>query len=105
MPDTKRSITHKFDIAGREGYVTVGVLENGQPCELFITMTKEGTTIGGLLDTIGTLISTNLQAGVPVQKLVDKFINTRFELSGRTDNSDIPIAKSIHRLPSPMDGH
>jgi ribonucleoside-diphosphate reductase alpha chain len=95
LPDTRRAITHKFDIAGHEGYITVGLFEDGTPGELFITMAKEGSTIGGLMDTIGTLVSLALQYGVPLETLVKKFAHQRFEPSGFTKNSDIPIAKSI----------
>ncbi len=95
MPATRRSITHKFDIAGHEGYFTVGLYDDGTPGELFITMAKEGSTIGGLMDCFGTAISLCLQYGVPLKALVDKFAHTRFEPSGFTKNPDIPIAKSI----------
>ena len=95
MSDTRVSITHKFDIAGHEGYLTVGLFENKQPGELFITMAKEGSTIGGLMDTIGTLVSLALQYGVPIEAMVKKFAHSRFEPSGFTRNPDIQIAKSI----------
>jgi ribonucleoside-diphosphate reductase alpha chain len=95
LPDTRRAITHKFDIAGHEGYITVGLYEDGTPGELFITMAKEGSTIGGLMDTIGTLVSLAFQYGVPLETLVKKFAHQRFEPSGFTKNPDIPIAKSI----------
>ena len=95
LPDTRRAITHKFDIAGHEGYITVGLYEDGTPGELFITMAKEGSTIGGLMDTIGTLVSLAFQYGVPLDTLVRKFTHQRFEPSGFTKNPDIPIAKSI----------
>jgi ribonucleoside-diphosphate reductase alpha chain len=96
MSDTRISITHKFDIAGHEGYLTVGLFDDDkQPGELFITMAKEGSTIGGLMDTIGTLVSLALQYGVPVDALVKKFAHTRFEPSGFTKNPDIRNAKSI----------
>jgi ribonucleoside-diphosphate reductase alpha chain len=95
LPDTRRAITHKFDIAGHEGYITVGLYEDGAPGELFITMAKEGSTIGGLMDTIGTLVSLAFQYGVPLETLVKKFAHQRFEPSGFTKNPDIPIAKSI----------
>jgi len=95
LPDTRRAITHKFDIAGHEGYITVGLFEDGTPGELFIIMAKEGSTIGGLMDTIGTLVSLALQYGVPLETLVNKFAHQRFEPSGFTKNPDIPIAKSI----------
>ncbi len=95
LPDTRQAITHKFDIAGHEGYITVGLYEDGEPGELFITMAKEGSTIGGLMDTIGTLVSLAFQYGVPLETLVKKFAHQRFEPSGFTKNPDIPIAKSI----------
>ena len=95
LPDTRKAITHKFDIAGHEGYITVGLFNDGIPGELFITMAKEGSTIGGLMDTIGTLVSLSLQYGVPLETLVNKFTHQRFEPSGFTKNPDIPIAKSI----------
>ena len=95
LPDTRVAINHKFDIAGHEGYLTVGLFENGQPGELFITMAKEGSTIGGLMDTIGTLTSIALQYGVPLSALVKKFAYQRFEPSGFTRNPDIRNATSI----------
>ena len=95
LPDTRASLTHKFDIQGHEGYVTVGFFADGRPGELFITMAKEGSTIGGLMDTIGTLVSMGLQYGVPLSVFVNKFAHQRFEPSGFTKNPDIPIAKSV----------
>ena len=95
LPDTRASLTHKFDIQGHEGYVTVGFFSDGRPGELFITMAKEGSTIGGLMDTIGTLVSMGLQYGVPLSVFVNKFAHQRFEPSGFTKNPDIPIAKSV----------
>ncbi len=95
MPDTRLSITHKFEIAGHEGYITVGTYENGQPGELFIQMAKEGSTIGGLMDTVATLTSLSLQYGVPLESLVKKFAFQRFEPSGFTKNPDIRNATSI----------
>jgi ribonucleoside-diphosphate reductase alpha chain len=95
LPDERKSITHKFDIAGHEGYITVGMYEDGQPGEIFITMSKEGSTISGLMDSFATAISMALQYGVPLRVLVDKFSHTRFEPSGFTKNPDIPMAKSI----------
>ncbi len=95
MPATRRSITHKFDIAGHEGYLTVGLYDDNSPGELFITMAKEGSTVGGLMDSFGTAISLCLQYGVPVKTLVEKFAHSRFEPSGFTKNPDIPIAKSL----------
>jgi ribonucleoside-diphosphate reductase alpha chain len=95
MSDTRMSLTHKFEIAGHEGYITVGLYEDGQPGELFIHMAKEGSTIGGLMDTIGTLTSVALQYGVPLESLVKKFAYQRFEPSGFTKNPDIRNATSI----------
>jgi len=95
LSDERNSITHKFDIAGHEGYITVGKYEDGQPGEIFIRMSKEGSTISGLMDSFATAISMALQYGVPLQVLVDKFSHTRFEPSGFTKNPDIPMAKSI----------
>jgi ribonucleoside-diphosphate reductase alpha chain len=95
MPDTRTSLTHRFEIAGHEGYITVGLYEDRQPGELFITMSKEGSTIGGLMDTVGTLTSIALQYGVPLESLVKKFAYQRFEPSGFTKNPDIRHATSI----------
>ena len=95
LPETRTAVTHKFDIAGHEGYLTVGLFENGQPGELFITMAKEGSTIGGLMDSVATLTSLALQYGVPLEALVRKFSHQRFEPSGFTKNRDIPNASSI----------
>jgi ribonucleoside-diphosphate reductase alpha chain len=95
LPDERRSITHKFDIAGHEGYITAGMYEDGQPGEIFIRMSKEGSTISGLMDSFATAISMALQYGVPLRVLVDKFSHMRFEPSGFTKNPDIPMAKSI----------
>ncbi len=95
LPKTRQSITHKFEIAGHEGYLTVGLYEDGSPGELFIVMAKEGSTIGGLMDAFGTAVSICLQYGVEVKTLVRKFVHTRFEPSGYTKNPEIPIAKSL----------
>jgi ribonucleoside-diphosphate reductase alpha chain len=95
MTDTRMSLTHKFEIAGHEGYITVGLFADGQPGELFITMSKEGSTIGGLMDTVGTLTSIALQYGVPLESLIKKFAYQRFEPSGFTKNRDIRHATSI----------
>ncbi|MBS2026537.1 MAG: vitamin B12-dependent ribonucleotide reductase [Deltaproteobacteria bacterium] len=95
LPDERKAITHKFSIAGHEGYLTVGMYEDGSPGELFVVMAKEGSTISGLMDSFATAISLSLQYGVPLKVLVDKFSHTRFEPSGFTGNRDIPIAKSI----------
>jgi ribonucleoside-diphosphate reductase alpha chain len=95
LPDERKSITHKFDIQGHEGYLTVGMFEDGQPGELFVTMAKEGSTISGLMDAFATQTSYALQFGVPLKFMVDKFSHMRFEPSGFTKNQEIPIAKSI----------
>jgi ribonucleoside-diphosphate reductase alpha chain len=95
LPDERQSITHKFDIAGHEGYITVGLYEDGQPGELFLTMAKEGSTISGFADAFAQAISYALQYGVPLQDLVDKFSHVRFEPSGMTKNQDIRFAKSV----------
>ncbi len=95
LPDTRDSITHKFNVAGHEGYLTVGLYEDGLPGELFITMAKEGSTIGGLMDSLGTATSVALQYGVPIQSMVNKFTHQRFEPAGMTSNRDIPFAKSL----------
>ncbi len=95
LPDTRQSLTHKFSISGHEGYITVGVYEDGRPGEVFITMAKEGSTVGGLMDCFGTAISLSLQYGVPLPVLVDKFSYARFEPQGHTSNPDIRIAKSV----------
>jgi ribonucleoside-diphosphate reductase alpha chain len=95
LSDTRTAITHKFDIAGHEGYLTVGLFEDNTPGELFITMAKEGSTIGGLMDGIGTLTSLALQYGVPLEALVRKFAYVRFEPSGFTKNPEIRNAASI----------
>ncbi len=95
LPATRQSITHKFSVGGHEGYITVGMFEDGAPGELFISMAKEGSTIGGLMDVIGTETSMCLQYGVPLQVLVDKFSHMRFEPAGWTGNPDIPNAKSV----------
>ncbi len=95
MPDTRMSLTHKFEIAGHEGYITVGLYADGQPGELFVQMSKEGSTIGGLMDTVATLTSISLQYGVPLEQMVKKFAYQRFEPSGFTKNPDIRTAFSI----------
>jgi ribonucleoside-diphosphate reductase alpha chain len=95
LPDERQSITHKFSIGGHEGYMTVGMYEEGTPGELFVTMAKEGSVVSGLMDNFATSISMALQYGVPLRVLCDKFSHTRFEPSGFTGNPDIPIAKSI----------
>ncbi len=95
LSETRHSLTHKFSVAGHEGYLTVGLYEDGQPGELFITMAKEGSTVGGLMDVVGTCTSMSLQYGVPLITLVDKFRHARFEPAGMTSNKNIPFAKSI----------
>jgi ribonucleoside-diphosphate reductase alpha chain len=95
LPETRTAITHKFDIAGHEGYLTVGLFEDGQPGELFVTMAKEGSTIGGLMDSVATLTSMALQYGVPLEALVRKFAHQRFEPSGFTKHPEIRNASSI----------
>jgi ribonucleoside-diphosphate reductase alpha chain len=95
LPDERQSITHKFSIAGHEGYITVGLYPDGRAGELFITMSKEGSTISGLMDSFATGISIALQYGVPLRVFVEKFCHARYEPSGFTNNPDIPIAKSI----------
>jgi len=95
LPDERASITHKFSIGGHEGYVTVGLYDDGTPGELFITMAKEGSTISGLMDGFATAISFALQYGVPLKFLVDKFSHVRFEPGGWTGNKQIPYAKSL----------
>jgi ribonucleoside-diphosphate reductase alpha chain len=95
LPDERQSITHKFSIGGHEGYLTVGMYEDGTPGELFIVMAKEGSVVSGLMDSFATSVSLALQYGVPLQVLADKFCHTRFEPSGFTGNPAIPIAKSI----------
>ncbi len=95
LPDTRQSITHKFNVSGHEGYITVGLYPDGRPGELFITMAKEGSTIGGLMDCFGTAVSMSLQYGVPLEVYVNKFSHTRFEPMGFTKNPDIKIAKSL----------
>ncbi|HKF28479.1 MAG TPA: hypothetical protein VKB29_04585, partial [Candidatus Binataceae bacterium] len=95
LPDERKALTHKFDIAGHEGYITVGMYEDGSPGEIFVSMSKQGSTISGLMDSFATAISYALQYGVPLQFLVDKFAHMRFEPSGFTKNPQIPYAKSI----------
>jgi ribonucleoside-diphosphate reductase alpha chain len=95
LPDERTARTHKFSIAGHEGYLTVGLYDDGQPGEIFLRMAKEGSTVSGLMDTIATMTSIALQYGVPLKALVDKFSHTRFEPAGFTNNREIPIAKSV----------
>ena len=95
LPDERRAVTHKFQVAGHEGYITVGLYPDGQPGEIFLKMAKEGSTVSGLMDTLATMTSISLQYGVPLRDLVNKFAHVRFEPAGFTGNSEIPIAKSI----------
>lgn len=95
IPADCRSIRHKFDVAGHEGYIHIGFYDDGTPGEIFIKMAKEGSTISGLMDTIATLTSMSLQYGVPLEALVNKFSHVRFEPSGFTKNPEVPYAKSL----------
>jgi len=95
LPDERRALTHKFSVGGHEGYITVGLYEDGNPGEIFLTMAKEGSTISGLMDAFATAISLTLQYGVPLEALVEKFSHMRFEPAGYTKNPEIPIAKSL----------
>ncbi len=95
LSEERQSITHKFAIAGHEGYFTVGLYDDGTPGELFIKMSKEGSTLSGIMDALALSISLNLQYGVPLEVLISKFTHTRFEPSGMTGNKEIPIVKSI----------
>ncbi len=95
LPDTRQSLTHKFNVGGHEGYINVGLYPDGRPGELFLTMAKEGSTVGGMMDAFGTAISLSLQYGVPLEVLVNKFSHMRFEPMGHTSNPDIRIAKSV----------
>jgi ribonucleoside-diphosphate reductase alpha chain len=95
LPDERRALTHKFEIGGHEGYITVGLYEDGQPGEIFLVMAKEGSTISGFADAFAQAVSYALQYGVPLQVLVDKFTHVRFEPSGMTRNPEVRFAKSI----------
>lgn len=95
LKDERQSITHKFSIAGHEGYLTVGLFEDGTPGEIFVRMAKEGSTVSGLMDSIATCTSIMLQYGVPLEFLANKFSHTRFEPQGITYNRHIPFAKSV----------
>jgi ribonucleoside-diphosphate reductase alpha chain len=95
LDDERMSITHKFNVGGHEGYITVGLYQDGNPGELFITMAKEGSTVSGLMDSFACAVSLALQHGVPLKLLCEKFAHTRFEPSGWTNNTDIGFAKSI----------
>jgi len=95
LPDERKSITHKFSVAGHDGYITVGMYDDGTPGEIFIVMAKAGSMLSGVMDSFATAVSLGLQHGVPLQLFVNKFSHVRFEPHGFTKNSDIPIAKSI----------
>ena len=95
LPDERAAITHHFSVGGHEGYLTVGLYPNGQPGEIFIRMAKEGSTIAGLMECFGTVVSVSLQHGVPLKVLCDKLSHTRFEPSGWTGNAELGYAKSI----------
>jgi ribonucleoside-diphosphate reductase alpha chain len=95
LPSVRNAITHKFSIGGHEGYITVGMYDDGQPGEIFLVMAKEGSAISGLMDSFATAISLALQYGVPLKVLIDKFSHVRFEPSGHTGNPQVPFAKSI----------
>ena len=95
LPDQRNSVTHKFDVGGQEGYVTVGLYDDGSPGEVFVTISKEGSTIRGLMDSVAVLTSLALQYGVPLEDLARKFESTRFEPYGFTNNPDLPQATSL----------
>ncbi len=95
LPNERESVTHKFSVGGHEGYITVGKYDDGMPGEIFIKMSKEGSTLSGFMDGFALSVSIGLQYGVPLKALVDKFINTRFEPSGYTGHKEIPYAKSV----------
>ncbi len=102
LPDERRSITHKFDVGGHEGYITVGLFEDGKPGEIFLKMSKEGSTVSGLMDSFATAISLTLQYGVPLDALVKKFTHMRFEPAGFTKNPEIPDGQVARRLRLPV---
>jgi len=95
LPDERKSITHKFSIGGHEGYIIVGMYDEGEPGEVFIKMAKEGSTLSGFMDGLALSISIGLQYGVPLKALVDKLTNTRFEPSGFTENPNIRYSSSV----------
>jgi len=95
LPDERKAITHHFSVGGQEGYLTVGMYQDGVPGEIFITMSKEGSTVSGLMDCFATAVSLALQYGVPLKVLCKKFSHTRFEPSGFTGNPEIGYAKSL----------
>ncbi len=98
LPDERASITHKFNVGGHEGYLTIGLYEDGTPGEIFLRMAKEGSTISGLMDAFATAVSLSLQYGVPLKDLVNKFSHLRFEPAGFTTNRDIPDGEVPGRL-------
>jgi ribonucleoside-diphosphate reductase alpha chain len=95
LPDERSAFTHKFNVAGHEGYLTVGLYEDGQPGEIFLRISKEGSTVAGMMEAFAIAVSVALQYGVPLKDLVNKFSHTRFEPAGFTTNPDIPMAKSL----------
>jgi len=95
LPDERASVTHKFSVGGSEGYITVGMYSDGRPGEVFIKMSKEGSTLSGVMDGLALTLSIGLQYGVPLRTLVEKLINTRFEPSGFTENPEIRYASSL----------
>jgi ribonucleoside-diphosphate reductase alpha chain len=95
LPAERHSLTHKFSVAGTEGYITVGLYEDGNPGEVFITMQKAGSTLNGIMDAFAVSLSLNLQYGVPLEILIRKYVHSRFEPSGMTENTEIPMAKSV----------
>ena len=95
LPNDRKSITHKFSVAGHKGYIVVGLYDDGSPGELFIRMNKQGSIISGLMDTIGILTSISLQHGAPVKTITDKLSGMSFEPSGYTGNKELPQAKSV----------
>ena len=95
LPDERRAVTHHFSVGGQEGYVTVGLYEDGRPGELFIKMAKEGSTVSGLMDGFATAVSLALQYGVELQVLCDKFSHMRFEPSGWSGNASIGYSTSV----------
>jgi ribonucleoside-diphosphate reductase alpha chain len=95
LPEERNSLTHKFSVAGHEGYITVGMYAGGRPGEVFIKMAKEGSTLSGVMDGLALALSIGLQYGVPLKVLVDKLINMRFEPSGITENPEIRFASSL----------
>ena len=104
LPDERRAITHHFSVGGQEGYLTVGVYEDGSPGEIFVRMAKEGSTISGLMDSFATVVSLALQHGVPLDLLCRKFSHTRFEPSGWTRKSENRLCHVSDGLPLQMDG-